>query len=182
MNLENINNIHNNEKYFNHDKSFFYHLKDIEFDLFLTLHYIRSIHYKNTQDSECNRKRLLRELFGNISKFLGIPYRSIMYFGVSEIGKDNKIHSHILIKTRKDIHIENNKLISAIFTVLDKKILRIDKKNFSRSIAVVENSLDASNYILKLKTSEEKQISVKEDFYHSKNFVQVCESCKCGQW
>jgi hypothetical protein len=182
MILENIKNIDNNEKYFNHDKSFFYHLKDIQFDLFLTLHYKRSIYYKNTKDSECIRRRILRELFGNISRYLKIPYRSIMYFGVSEKGSDNRIHSHILIRTRKDIHIENNELIDAIFAVLDKKIIRMDTKDISRGIAVVVNSVNASNYILKLKTSEEKQISVKEDFYHSKNFVRICESCKTGEW
>ena len=182
MNLKNLENIDNNKKYFNHDKSFFYHLKDIEFDLFLTLHYKRSIYYKNTKDSECIRRRILRELFGNISRYLKIPYRSIMYFGASEKGSDNRIHSHILIRTRKDIHIENNELIEAIFAVLDKKIIRMDKKDISKGIAIVGDSVNASNYILKLKTSEEKQISIKEYFYHSKNFEKICESCKSGDW
>jgi hypothetical protein len=182
MNSKYIRNIYNNEKYLKNDKSFFYHLKDIEFELFITLHYKQSIHYKNTQDGQCNRRRLLKELFLNITRYLEIPQRSLMYFGVSELGSDNKIHSHILLKLRKDVNIEYNELIDAFFAVLDRNYIRIDNWGMSRIIEVVQDSMDAANYILKLKNSKEKKISVKEEYYHSKNFEQICESCKNEEW
>ena len=58
------------QKHFRNDEAWFYHLNEIEFDLFVTLHFKNQEYYANTIQSDCNRKRVFRETFGNITKWV----------------------------------------------------------------------------------------------------------------
>ncbi len=184
-NSNEIETIYNNNiKHYNHDTSWFYHLNQIEFDLLLTLHFKHRKHYANTQQADCNRRKLLRETFGGIAVIPPrVPHRSLFYFGIAELDCNDKMHTHILLKARKDIqNIRIDELVAKIHAGIGKKNFRLVEKDIPRSVEVVKDSTDAANYILKIKTVSEKEHRIKENYYHSKNFVQICEYMKKGLW
>jgi hypothetical protein len=172
----------NIKKYYNHDLPMFYNISRIEFDIFLTLHFKKEEYYNNSDDSHYRRRRVLRESFGNITKNLGKPYKSLFYFGICELGSDNKMHSHTLIKKRKDFDISNNELIECIKDSVDYRHFRKPSREEPRHVEVVKDSRDCSNYILKIRTTEDKKYNIKENYYHSKNFEQVCGYMQNGLW
>jgi hypothetical protein len=169
-------------KHFNHDKAWFYHLNQIEFDLLLTLHFKDEKHYKNTIQADCNRRKLLRNTFGNIAMYLEIPHRSLFYFGITELDCQNRMHAHILLKTRKDLKISSEELVEGIKKTIDNRFYRKTEKEIPRSVEVIRDSTDTTNYILKIKTNTEYEHRIKECFYHSKNIVQICDYMKQGLW
>jgi hypothetical protein len=169
------------QKHFRNDEAWFYHLNEIEFDLFVTLHFKNQEYYANTIQSDCNRKRVFRETFGNITKYLRIPRKSLCYFGVSELDCNGRMHSHTLVKTRKDVNIATNDLAEGIKQVIGQKYFRISGENAPRSVEVIEDSRNAANYILKIKTEEEKQLNMK-CIHHSKNFREICQFLKNDNW
>jgi hypothetical protein len=171
------------QKHFNHDKSWFYHLNQIEFDLFITLHYKLEKHYRDSIQAYCNRRRLMRETFGNIIKnHLNLTHKSLAYFGITETDSQDRMHGHILLKKRKDLTLSNDELISGIYEGIKNKHFRIENKEKPRNVEVIKDSKDATNYILKIRTSKEREHSIKENFYYSKNFVEICEYMKAGKW
>lgn len=172
----------NIKKYYNHDKPLFYNLSKIDFDIFLTLHFKKEEYYKNSDDSHNRRRRLLRECFGNITRNLGKPYKSLFYFGICELGSDNRMHSHTLIKKRKDFNISDEDLMEYINYSIDFRYFRKPEREEPRNIEVVNDSIDCTNYILKIKTTEDKKYNIKENYYHSKNFEQICGYMQKGLW
>jgi hypothetical protein len=173
-----------NTRHFNHDESWFFHLNQIQFDLLLTLHFKEHKHYANTLQGDCNRRRLLRETFGKIASTPPrVPHRSLFYFGITELGCDDRMHSHTLVKIRKDIKgISSEELIGKIHSGIDNENFRLVERDIPRSVEVVKDSTNTTNYILKIKTAMEKEHRIKENYYHSKNFVQICKYMKQGLW
>ena len=176
------NTIHSEKQYSRHDKAWFYHLNQIEFDLFITLHMVRMEHYKDKIEADCKRRRLFRETFGNICEYLEIPTKSLSYFGITELDSQDRMHGHILLKKRKDLILSNDELISGVYAGIADKPFRFEKKEKPRDVEVIKDSKDATNYILKIRTAKEREHSIKENFYHSKNFIQICEYMKEGKW
>jgi hypothetical protein len=177
-----IKTYENIKNHYNHDRSWFYHLSEIDFDIFLTLHFKNKDYYGNSDDAHNNRRRLFRESFGNIARNLNKPYKSLFYFGICELGEDNKMHSHTLFKKRKDLNISNDELIECLKDSVDYRHFRKPLRENPRHVEVVKDSVDCSNYILKIKTTEDKKFNIKENYYHSKNFHQICEYLKNGSW
>ena len=92
------------------------------------------------------------------------------------------MHGHILLKKRKDLILSNDELIAGICAGMLKKPFRIENKEKPRGVEVINDSKDATNYILKIRTAKEREHSIKENFYHSKNFIEICEYMKEGKW
>jgi hypothetical protein len=170
------------KKHFNHDKAWFYHLNQIKFDLFLTLHFKQEKLYKNTLEADCNRRKLFRNTFGNVAMYLKIPHKALFYFGITELDCKDRMHAHILLKKRKDVKISLEELVQAIQKTIDTKCYRKINNQIPRSVEIIKNSNDATNYILKIKTNAEYTHRIKENYYHSKNFVQICDYMKQGSW
>lgn len=171
------------DTHFNHDESFYHHLKDIKFDIFLTVHFKYRQLYSKTNDSHCNRNRFFREAFGNLTRYLEIPHKALFYFGIAESDCNNRMHCHLLLKFRKDLIFSEEEMVNAIQKIylLDWESLRYTK-NHRRSVEKLDHSQDATNYILKIKTFDEKQSNTKDFYYHSKNFIQICDYMKAGKW
>jgi hypothetical protein len=161
-------------KHFNHDQAFYYHLKEIDFDLFITFHFKDNIHSGTNPSSASNRRWLLQETFWNLTKALNIPQGSIQYFAVGEIGADGRTHCHVLVKKRKDVKLSNTDILCAVPMVVEKKYFKMSDlivgEVLPRSLEIVSNSPDAVNYILKLRSGDEKKLGIKEDLYHSPRF------------
>lgn len=171
------------KNHFNHDKSFYYNLKDINFDVFLTVHFRKKGLYSESLDSDCNRRKFFREIFGNLTTYLEIPRKSLFYFGIAEIDCDDKMHCHLLIKFRNDVFLSDQEKVKGINKIylLAKDDLRITDTN-KRGVEVVDDSQNAANYMLKIKTFDEKQTNLKENYYHSKNFDKICKYMNAGAW
>jgi hypothetical protein len=169
--------------HYNHDESFYYNLKNINFDVFLTVHFKRWQYYSQSKDADCMRRRLFRENFANITYALGIPRKSLFYFGTAEADCDDKMHCHILLKYRKDVILTNQEKLKGIDDIFlfAKDYLRNTEIN-QRRVELVNNSQNAANYMLKLKTFDQKRLKAKENYYHSKNFTYICEYMKAGLW
>jgi hypothetical protein len=177
------NTIQTEKQYSRHDKAWFYHLNQIEFDLFITIHFKKYQHYKNSDDADCRRRKLFREIFGDITSNLNIPCKSLAYFGITELDSQDKMHGHILLKKRKDlVALSNDELIDGIRAKINIKQFRVEKNANPRNVEVVNDSKDATNYILKIRTAKEREHSIKENFYYSKNFIQICKYIKEGKW
>jgi hypothetical protein len=114
--------------------------------------------------------------------YLEIPHRSVFYFGITELDCKERMHAHILLKTRKDLKISSEELVESIKKTIDKKYFRKTDEELPISVEVIRDSNDATNYILKIKTNTEYEHRIKECFYHSKNFVQICDYMKQGLW
>ena len=170
-------------KHFNHDNAFYYHLKDIKFDLFLTIHFKNRKYYSNSIQAHCNRSKLFRETFGNLINYLGIKHKSLCYFGIAESDCNDKMHCHLLIKFRKDLNFSTQEKIDGINKIflLGWDYFRFTDSN-QRSVEVVNDSQDATNYMLKIKTIDEKETNTKDYYYHSKNFTKICQYMKEGLW
>ena len=162
------------EKHFNHDKSFYPHLKEIDFDLFITFHFKNNLHSGTHASSPSNRRWLLKETFWNLTKTLNIPQSSLQYFAVGEVGADYKTHCHVLVKKRKDVKLSNADILSTVPSVVEKKYFKMNHlmigEVLPRSLEIVSNSPDAVNYILKLRSGDEKKVGIKEDLYQSPRF------------
>lgn len=177
------NIIQTEKQHFNHDKAWFYHLNQINFDLFITLHMTQMEHYNDSIDSDCKRRKLFRETFGNIIKnHLKQTHKSIAYFGITELDSQNRMHGHILLKKRKDLILSNDEVIAGIYEGIKNKHFRIENKEKPRDVEVIKDSKDATNYILKIRTAKEREHSIKENIYYSKNFIQICKYMKEEKW
>jgi hypothetical protein len=171
------------DTHFNNDESFYYHLKDIKFDIFLTVHFKKKKFYSKSIDSHCNRKNFFRETFGNLTRYLEIPHKSLFYFGIAERDCNDKMHCHLLVKFRKDLKLSDEEKVKGINKIflLGWDYFRFKDTN-QRNVEVVSDSQDATNYMLKIKTFYEKESNTKENYYHSKNFTQICKYMKEGLW
>ena len=92
------------------------------------------------------------------------------------------MHGHILLKKRKDLILSNDEVIAGIYAGIKNKHFRIENKVKPRDVEVIKDSKDATNYILKIRTAKEREHSIKENIYYSKNFIQICKYMKEGKW
>jgi hypothetical protein len=93
------------------------------------------------------------------------------------------MHCHLLLKFRRDLNLSEQEKINGINKIflLDLGSLRY-KKNDKRNVESIHDSQDATNYMLKIKTFDEKQSNTKDFIYHSKDFTKICSYMKAGTW
>lgn len=169
----------NNQGFFAGNKvdPFFYSLQNIPFHLFLTFHYRHPSFYGNTCDALLRRNRLISDIIHQTRTQLNLPQKSIHYFGTSEKGISERIHTHTLVHLREDILTKEDSIITQIIDLLPSELIDTPKQaygGYPPQVEKIENSQAVSSYLCKVRPGSDQ---IKWE-HHSQKFTTFANCFK----
>ncbi len=132
---------------------FFYTIRKIPWHIFLTFHYRKPSHYADSQSGLGNRRKQLFELFYKARKDLRLPQRSIQFFGTSERGTSDRIHTHTLVHLPHGFKASENDWIEALAKNVQRDLVDVPKQGcgiLPMNIEMVRDSEAAAAYVTKV--------------------------------
>ena len=140
-----------------------YKMVHIPWSIFLTFHFRTKFYYGNNEYAKIRREKFIEELKIRVYRVnieYGLKQNALLYIGVNEKGRSQRVHVHALFFLRNDaIHllekIQMDFYKFAERRIIDMKILRNSHLNLPKNIQKVEDSNKSSSYILKKEGSSE---------------------------
>lgn len=156
---------------------FFFSLQNIPFHLFITLHYRNPTFYGNTCDALLKRNRLISDIIHQTRTRLLLPQKSIHYFGTSEKGISERVHTHTLVHIREDTLPMEESIITQIIDLLPSELIDVSKQTyglFSPQVGKIKDSQAVSSYLCKIRPGSDQ---IKWE-HHSQKFTKFANRFK----
>ena len=177
----------------------FYHIKNIKWDLFLSLHFNHPNLFRDTEYAETQRWLFFKHLVKNTCKVLRIPRNDLQYFGTTE-KQQQRCHLHALVYIKKKAPVSLEKVRANMQTLIEKDetvafptvctICRTslnkitgkcskckkgvsirDKSSMERAIQIVKSPAEVAAYLSKFNKNDMDCIPI----HHSKKFPEFLE-------
>ncbi|MCE9587337.1 MAG: hypothetical protein K8R57_03375 [Verrucomicrobia bacterium] len=152
--------------------SIFYSLKDVSWQVFLSLHFKdkgedEKIQKDFTSDSRAagkNRRDVVRNMVWGARRTLGLAQNDLIHVSNSEKQGHDRCHIHALIATKEKAGIESNSLLNAIKANAPWNILYLPfATSEEKSFMTLDGCIDAVAYYCKRNKNDFKERSETED-------------------
>jgi hypothetical protein len=154
----------------------FYHIKDIKWNLFLSIHFKTPTYYSDNEDAERNRRLLFKKIISETCDRLNLATNDLQYVATTE-KQQYRCHYHSLIYIKKKSNVCVSLVRQTIQNLLNEKNVAIKDPSEKGNQIVIEHE-EVAAYISKFNKNDMDCIPI----HHSKKFIRFVENYRLHEF
>ena len=163
--------LQNNLFRFKYDQAYYHALREIDWNVFVTMKFRAKGHTSLSNSASWKRKHYLWELFHEVVSELDLPSNDLQYFWAEEVNAERQAHHHVLFHRVYSHKCSVEDLRRSIEENIDPKIIQIPKAHEGQEpphVQTVKSQDRVVRYVLKTPIFQEEPKVVG----YSHNFIR----------